>query len=54
MKQAKLLTDMERKRVHVVINSRRYAQRNQAIFALSFYAGAACLRNRRAAGWRRV
>ncbi|WP_299691272.1 site-specific integrase [uncultured Tateyamaria sp.] len=39
MKQAKLLTDVERKRVSAVINAHRYPIRNHAIFALSFYAG---------------
>lgn len=39
MKQAKLLTETERKRVSAIIQSRRYAIRNQAAFALSFYAG---------------
>jgi integrase/recombinase XerD len=39
MKQAKLLTDAERKRVAAVIDSKRYAVRNQTAFALSFYAG---------------
>ncbi|MDO6456292.1 site-specific integrase [Celeribacter halophilus] len=39
MKQAKLLTDAERKRVAAVINAHRYPTRNHAIFALSFYAG---------------
>ena len=39
MKQAKLLTDAERKRVTAVINAHRYAARNHTIFALSFYAG---------------
>lgn len=39
MKQAKLLTEAERKRVAAVINAHRYAARNHAIFALSFFAG---------------
>ena len=39
MKQAKLLTDAERKRVAAVIDSKRYATRNHTAFALSFYAG---------------
>ncbi|MCF2904643.1 site-specific integrase [Octadecabacter sp. CECT 8868] len=39
MKQAKLLTDAERKRVAAIINAHRYTTRNHAIFALSFYAG---------------
>ena len=39
MKQAKLLTDAERKRVSAVINAHRYPVRNNAIFALSFFAG---------------
>ena len=39
MKQAKLLTDAEFKRLTAVINSLRYPTRNQTIVALSFYAG---------------
>lgn len=39
MKQAKLLTDAERKRGTAVINAHRYSVRNHTIFALSFYAG---------------
>jgi integrase/recombinase XerD len=39
MKQAKLLTDAERKRVAAIIDSRRHAMRNHTAFALSFYAG---------------
>lgn len=39
MKQAKLLTDAERKRVAAVIDTKRYAVRNHTAFALSFYAG---------------
>ncbi|WP_171134952.1 site-specific integrase [Ruegeria sp. HKCCD7221] len=39
MKQAKLLTHAEQKRIQAVINAHRYSQRNQAIFALSFFAG---------------
>lgn len=39
MKQAKLLTQQERKRLAVVIESRRHATRNHTAVALSFYAG---------------
>ena len=39
MKQAKLLTDAEFKRLTAVINSLRYQTRNHTIVALSFYAG---------------
>lgn len=39
MKQAKLLTDAERKRLAAVINSKRHAVRNHTAVALSFYAG---------------
>ena len=39
MKQAKLLTDTEFKRLTAVINSLRYPTRNHTIVALSFYAG---------------
>jgi len=39
MKQAKLLTDAEFKRLTAVINSLRYPTRNHTIIALSFYAG---------------
>jgi integrase/recombinase XerD len=39
MKQAKLLTDAEVKRLTAVINSLRYPTRNRTIVALSFYAG---------------
>ena len=39
MKQAKLLTDVERKRLTAVIDSTRYATRNHTAVALSFYAG---------------
>lgn len=39
MKQAKLLTPQERKRVAAVIDSRRHATRNHTAVALSFYAG---------------
>ena len=39
MKQAKLLTQAETKRVAAIINSRRYAVRNHTIFAFSFFAG---------------
>lgn len=38
-KQAKLLTDAERKRLAAVIDSKRYAVRNHTLVALSFYAG---------------
>jgi len=39
MKQAKLLTEPEFKRLTAVINSLRYQSRNHTIIALSFYAG---------------
>ena len=39
MKQAKLLTDAEFKRLTAVINSLRYQTRNHTTVALSFYAG---------------
>jgi integrase/recombinase XerD len=39
MKQAKLLTEPEFKRLMAVINSLRYPTRNQTAVALSFYAG---------------
>ena len=39
MKQAKLLTQAELKRVYAVIDAHRYSTRNRAIFAFSFYAG---------------
>jgi integrase/recombinase XerD len=39
MKQAKLLTQAEQKRVRAIIDAHRYSQRNHSIFALSFYAG---------------
>ena len=39
MKQARLLTDAERKRLAAVIDSRRHAVRNHTAVALSFYAG---------------
>ena len=39
MKQAKLLTDAEFKRLTAVINSLRYPIRNHTIVSLSFYAG---------------
>ncbi|WP_187431751.1 Tyrosine recombinase XerD [Roseobacter fucihabitans] len=39
MKQAKLLTPAEQKRVHAVIDAHRYSTRNRTIFALSFFAG---------------
>jgi integrase/recombinase XerD len=38
-KQAKLLTDAERKRLAAVIDSKRHAVRNHTLVALSFYAG---------------
>ena len=38
-KQAKLLTDLERKRLAAVIDSKRHAVRNHTLVALSFYAG---------------
>lgn len=38
-KQAKLLTDAERKRLAAVIDSKRHATRNHTMVALSFYAG---------------
>ena len=38
MKQAKLLTTQERKRLAAVIDSRRYPTRNHTAVALSFYA----------------
>ena len=38
-KQARLLTNNEFKRVLAVINANKHAQRNTAIFYLSFYAG---------------
>lgn len=39
MKQAKLLTDAEFKRLRAVIDSLRYSTRNHTAVALSFYAG---------------
>ncbi|WP_299660258.1 site-specific integrase [uncultured Ruegeria sp.] len=39
MKQAKLLTEAEQKRVYAVIDAHRYRSRNRAIFALSLFAG---------------
>ncbi|WP_037306889.1 tyrosine-type recombinase/integrase [Ruegeria halocynthiae] len=39
MKQAKLLTQAEQKRVYAVIDAHRYKSRNRAIFAFSFFAG---------------
>ena len=39
MKQAKLLTQAEQKRVNALINAHRYSARNHAIFAFSFFAG---------------
>lgn len=39
MKQAKLLTQAEQKRVSALINAHRYPTRNHTIFAFSFYAG---------------
>jgi len=39
MKQAKLLTDAEQKRVHAVIDAHRYSTRNRTIFAFSYFAG---------------
>jgi len=39
MKQAKLLSQTERKRLAAIINSRRHATRNHTAVALSFYAG---------------
>ena len=39
MKQAKILTKAEYRRVMHVIDAHRYAVRNRTMFALSFYAG---------------
>ena len=39
MKQAKLLTDAERKRLYAVVDSLRHSTRNHTAVALSFYAG---------------
>ena len=39
MKQAKLLTEPEFKRLTIIVNSLRYPIRNHTVVALSFYAG---------------
>ena len=39
MKQAKLLTDAELRRLTAIVNSLRYPTRNHTAIALSFYAG---------------
>ena len=39
MKQAKLLTEPEFRRLTVIVNSLRYPTRNHTVVALSFYAG---------------
>ena len=39
MKQAKILTRAEYKRVMAVLDAHRHAVRNRTMFALSFYAG---------------
>ena len=39
MKQAKLLTEPEFRRLTAIINSLRYPTRNHTVVALSFYAG---------------
>lgn len=39
MKQAKLLTQAEQKRVYAVVDAHRYSARNRAIFSFSFFAG---------------
>lgn len=39
MKQAKLLTSAEHKRLKAVIDAQRYQTRNHTMFAFSFYAG---------------
>ena len=39
MKQAKLLTDAEFRRLNAIVNSLRYPTRNHTAIALSFYAG---------------
>ena len=39
MKQARILTKSEFKRVLAVIDSNKYSQRNRAVLYLSFYAG---------------
>ena len=48
MKQAKILTKAEYRRVMHVIDAHRYAVRNRTMFALSFYAG---LRACEIGGW---
>lgn len=39
MKQAKLLTQVEQKRVNALLDAHRYSTRNHTIFAFSFLAG---------------
>ncbi|WP_170528526.1 tyrosine-type recombinase/integrase [Ruegeria arenilitoris] len=39
MKQAKILTQAEQKRVYAVLDAHRYNTRNRTIFAFSFFAG---------------
>jgi integrase/recombinase XerD len=39
MKQAKLLTPAEQKRIDAILAAHRYSARNRAIFAISFFAG---------------
>ena len=39
MKQAKLLTEAEFRRLTAIVNALRYQTRNHTIVALSFYAG---------------
>ena len=39
MKQAKLLTQAEQKRVYAIVDAHRYIARNRAIYAFSFFAG---------------
>ncbi|MCA0045109.1 tyrosine-type recombinase/integrase [Celeribacter litoreus] len=39
MKQAKLLTPEEQKRVNALLDAHRYSARNRAIFAFSYFAG---------------
>jgi integrase/recombinase XerD len=39
MKQAKLLTDAEFRRLTAIINALRYPTRNHTIVAFSFYGG---------------
>ena len=39
MKQARILTKAEFKRVLAVVDSNKYSQRNRAVLYLSFYAG---------------